>query len=78
MKLGFHVNTMYTLSMIFNTLLFFRDFLSPTVTSNRLRSAGQEEAAYWVEAEFSPGHPHRPDAPAANESSSDALSARPF
>lgn len=57
------------------------DVLSPesqTVTSSRFRSAGQEESAYWVEAEFSPGYHRRLDAPPANESSSNAAVARPF
>lgn len=51
---------------------------SQTVTSGRFRSAGQEEAACWVEAEFSPGYHRRLDAPPANESSSNAAFASPF
>lgn len=76
-KITWHFMLMI-LSVVFNTLMFFPDFLSPTMTFTRVRSAGQQEAAYWVEAEFSTGHPHRLEAPPANESSSNALFARPF
>lgn len=51
---------------------------SQSVTSSRFRSAGQEEAPCWVEAEFSPGYHRRLDAPPANESSSGAVFASPF
>lgn len=57
------------------------DFLSSeiqTVTSRWFRSAGQEEAAYWVEAEFSTGYRRRLDASPANESSSNAVFVSPF